>query len=424
MVKNLRIYILLCLLLLTPVFKSNAIDTSTRIVNPHFATLQVYANDNVLNDPVITLDEGQSITIEFDEITDDRRYMRYNLVHCNADWQPSQLVESEFVDGFNEGHVEDYDFSRATTVHYVHYRINIPNDQLRLLVSGNYLLRVYDESEPDNILLQARFMVTEQIVTMSTRVSSVTDVDYNDAHQQLTLELDASNLTVHDPFNDFTVVLTQNNRPDSRRSIIHPLRMQAGHLIYEHLQELIFPAGNEYRRFENISTHAPSMNIEAVAFRSPYYHSFITPDELRANQPYVYDQTQQGKFVIREYNSTRSEIEADYIVTHFTLNSAPMPGYNIYIDGDLVNRRFDDRSLMQWDPDENLYRATMLLKQGSYNYMYLAVPDGQDTPRHSVTAPLEGDFHNTQNKYEIAVYNRLPGQRYDRLVGYFTVNSL
>lgn len=112
MVKNLRLYILLCLLLLAPVFKSNAIDTSTRIVNPHFATLQVYANDNVLNDPVITLDEGQSITIEFDEIADDRRYMRYNLVHCNADWQPSQLVESEFVDGFNEGHVEDYDFSR------------------------------------------------------------------------------------------------------------------------------------------------------------------------------------------------------------------------------------------------------------------------------------------------------------------------
>ncbi|MDE7386980.1 MAG: DUF5103 domain-containing protein [Muribaculaceae bacterium] len=404
-----------------------AADTATGILAPGFATLQVYADDNELTDAVIRLDDDRHITIEFDELADDVRYMRYSLIHCNADWQPSQLVDSEFLDGFNEGTVDDYEFSRATTVHYVHYRITIPGESMRPLVSGNYLLRVYDEGEPDVTLLQARFMITEQSVTLSSCVSSVTDIDYNDAHQQLSIELDATNLTVHDPFNDFKVVVTQNNRPDTRRTLLHPLRMQGSRLVYEHLPKLIFAAGNEYRRFENISTHSPSMHVEGVAYHGPYYHAYLQADESRAAVPYTYDRTQNGGYVVREYNSTRPDSEADYLVTHFTLLSDPLPGTDIYIDGDLTDRRMDSGSRLTYDSELGAYTITRLLKQGSYNYMYLAVPSSapsRGTAVPSATSAIEGDFYNTVNKYDIAIYHRLPGQRYDRLVGYFTVYSL
>ena len=56
----------------------------------------------------------------------------------------------------------------------------------------------------------------------------------------------------------------------------------------------------------------------------------------------------------------------------------------------------------------------MLLKQGSYNYQYLAVPAGTMT---GVTGIVEGDFYPTVNEYLIKVYYREPGGRYDRLLG-------
>lgn len=400
--------------------QASAADNSTGIVNPRFASLQAYAGDDKLNDPVLTLDDDRRLTVEFDELADDVRYMRYSVTHCNADWQPSQLVESEFIDGFNEGTIDEYEFSRATTVHYVHYRLELPNEKIRLTASGNYILRVYDESDPDATLLRVRFMVTEQSITLQGSVSSRTDIDYNARHQQLSLRIDAGRINVNDAFNDFKIVISQNGRLDNQRLLIHPLRLQGNTLIYEHMPELIFEGGNEYRRFETVSTHISTMGIDEVSYHGPYYHAWVSIDSPRADAPYLYDSTQHGRYVIREYNSTRSDTEADYMVTHFALESPRIDGADVYLDGDFVNRRFDGRSRLDYNEQTGRYETAMLLKQGAYNYQYLVRPAGSAC---ALTSPVEGDFYNTVNEYRIAVYHRLPGDRYDRLLGYYTIMS-
>lgn len=409
------------LLTLMAAIVCHAADTMTGVMQPRFASLQVYAGDSPLQDPVIMLGEGDGVlTIEFDEIADEVRYMRYSLTHCDAAWQPSGLVYSEYLEGFNEGTVDEWEFSRATTVHYIHYTIHLPNAGMRMTLSGNYLLQVYDEADPDDILLQARFMVTEQAVDIAASVTSHTDVDYNDRHQQLSLAIDPSRLRVHDPFNDFKVVVTQNGRPGDARTLDHPLRMQGRLMVYEHLPELIFPGGNEYRRFENTSTRVPGMRVDEVSYHGPYYHAWVTVDEPRAGTPYLYDSTQHGRYMIREYNSTRSDTEADYVMTHFTLAADPLPDADVYLDGDFVYRRLDDRARMEYNPANRAYETSMMLKQGAYNYRYLVVPRGT---RRGLTAPIEGDYYNTVNEYTVAVYYRLPGDRYDRLAGYQSLLS-
>jgi len=397
-----------------------AADYQTGPVNPHFASIQIYAGDNKLNDPVITLDDDRHIVVEFDEFSDDVRYMRYSIIHCNADWQPSQLVESEYLDGFNDATVDNYEFSRATTVHYVHYKLELPNEQIRPTISGNYILRVYDENDPDTTLLYARFMVTEQSVGMKATVSSHTDIDYNGSHQQLSFAIDTERVKVHDAFNDFKVVISQNGRLDNSRTLFHPLRLHGHTLIYEHLPELIFDAGNEYRRFESVSTHIPGMRVDNVRYHGPYYHAFLSVDSPRTDDSYIYDSTQHGRFVIREYNSAHSDSEADYLMTHFALKMPKIDGYDLYLDGDLVNRRLDGRSRLEYNESTGCYETSMLLKQGAYNYQYLAIAYGST---QALTGPVEGNFYNTVNEYRIAVYQRLPGERYDRLAGYFTVMS-
>ncbi|MDE7443799.1 MAG: DUF5103 domain-containing protein, partial [Muribaculaceae bacterium] len=231
---------------------SHATDTRQGIFNPAFHSLKVTPAANWMAPPVIILDSPEQITVEFDEVAEERRYMRYRLIHCNADWQPSNISESEYLDGFNIGDITEHDFSQATTVHYVHYRLALPNEDMRPLLSGNYLLQIFDEQNPDEVLLQARFMISEHTSSVATSLTSRTDVDYNQSHQQLAIEIDTEHSNVRDPFNDLRVKILQNGRQDNAATLQQPLRIHGHKAVYEHQQPLIFPAGNEYRRFETI----------------------------------------------------------------------------------------------------------------------------------------------------------------------------
>ena len=114
-----------------------AIDTATRVFDPKFRTVTLTLNGQLLADPVVRLGSGDNLVLSFDEIADDRSYLRARVIHCNSDWQPSSLSESEYVDGFNQADIEDFGFSSNTFVHYVNYKFTIPEEGLLPLVSGN-----------------------------------------------------------------------------------------------------------------------------------------------------------------------------------------------------------------------------------------------------------------------------------------------
>ena len=410
---------LLLLTLLFPLGVKGA-DTMPGVFDEYIKSVRIHAEGDDFGAPIIVLGTDDRITIEFDQLAEDRSYFRYSLTHCNANWQPSGLIDSEFLDGFNEGTIEDYDFSRATKIHYVHYSLTIPNEQVSPTISGNYLLKIYDESDPEQTLLQCRFMVSESKAKIAAVASSQTDIDYNDAHQQVGVIVDVEGAQVEDPFNDVIVMVSQNGRLDSETSARQPLRVSGTQLYFEHRPQFIFEAGNEYRRFEVISDYYPGMNVADIQYFEPYYHYNIRTDEPRNNEPYIYDQTQRGRFFIREYNSDESDVEADYGVVHLTLESEEIPGAMIFVDGDFVNRTFDDNSRMIYNHARGAYERSFLLKQGAYNYQYLTVPPGG---RRGYTAQIEGDRYQTINEYLIKVYHRRRGDRYDRLLGTATITT-
>ena len=324
-------------------------------------------------------------------------------------------MASEFLDGFNEGEVEDYEFSRATLVHYVHYSITIPNREIRITETGNYLLRVYDESNPDETLLQARFGVSDFSAGVYAGVTSLTDIDTNRNHQQLGLTVDLQHAAgIDDPFNDLRIVVSQNGRADNEVVLTAPQRVLGDRVIYEHLRPLIFKAGNEYRRFETVSTSYPGMGVENISADTPIYNMWLYTDSPRGAIPYSYDSTQHGRFFVRESSSSRSDTEADYVMVHFSLEMPEIAGADVFLEGDFVQRRFDPVSRMVYNRATGRYENSMMLKQGAYNYQYLTVPSGS---LQGETAPVEGDFYQTVNEYTVRVYHRPRGGRFDRLIG-------
>lgn len=410
MVRNLLSIILLFLIGLS----SAAIDTMQGTFDSRVRSLQVFPERDPSAPPVITLKSGDRIVVSFDILSTERDFLRYELIHCNANWQPSGLVDTEFLDGFNQGVIDDYEYSQLTATHYINYRLAIPNEQVAPMISGNYLLRIYPENDPDTTLAQVRFMVSEQSASFDTSVTSRTDVDYNRAHQQLSILVDTERAGIDDPFNDLIVMVQQNGRYDNEVALRKPLRMQGrSRSVYEHQSPLIFDAGNEYRRFETVSVNFPGMGVENIEYHEPYYHFTLSSDLPRGALPYSYDHTQHGRYTVREYNSSQSDIEADYVVVHFSLEMPEMPDKMIFIDSDMVNRRFDPESLMVYNRATGRYERSMLLKQGSYNYQYLSVPSGSN---RGFTSDIEGDFYQTVNEYTIKIYTRRPTDRYDRLI--------
>ena len=391
------------------------VDTTTGIFDRRFRTLKTEVEDNFMSPPVIRLGTNDRILVKFDEIGEDNSYLEYRLIHCDADWQPSRLIESEYLEGFNSVRIEDYAYSTATFVHYVNYLIAFPNEELQIKHSGNYLLQVYDPERPEETLLQTRFQVTENRARIEGNVTSRTDMGHNTYWQQLAFEIDCQGIGEFNPYQDIIVYVTQNNREATKRRIMTPLRVSGDKIIYEHLNDLVFGASNEYRRFESVSNSFPGMRVDSLRYMGSNYHVWLKVDEPRQSASYSYDQTQHGRFLVREYNSTDSDIGADYITVHFLLECPELPSYDIYLDGEFTHDRMDKENQLTYDHRVGGYVAEVPLKQGAYNYQY--VTRSRQTGEIS-TSTIEGDKYETLNEYGIAVYFRPPGARADRLISY------
>lgn len=397
------------------------VDTRQATFDPSFRTLTVTAADDLMAPPVIRLNSNDRIVVSFDEIGDDYSFLQYRLVHCNADWQPSALVESEYLDSFNVSDIDDYAFSSNTFVHFVNYRFEIPSEGMVPLVSGNYLVQVYRQEDPDNVLLQVRFSVSEGALAVTGNASGRTDRGFNTEWQQLALRLTSGSQKIQNPYQDLIVNITQNGRPETTRRLTHPSRVEGNSVIFEHSPELIYPAGNEFRRFETVRITDPGMHVDSIRFGGSNYHVYLSPDEGRADRSYSYDQTQRGRFMVRESNATDSDLGADYVTVNFTLDFPEIMDADIYVDGALTDWRLSSSNRMRRDPSTGLYTLALPLKQGSYNYQYVVAPRGASGGAFPTV--IEGNHYETRNEYLVEVFYRPVGSRADRLLGYGVILS-
>lgn len=399
---------------------------SNKVYHPMIHTLQTTVNDDWLHDDVITLGTDDCVTISFDHFTHDYRRFIYKIVHCNADWTPSDLFEVDYMDGFNNQPIEDYENSLNTTMLYTHYRLNLPNDDIQFKVSGNYRVEIFlDENDDENEensefriqnsgltpVATACFRVVEPRMGLNVSVTTNTDIDTNLSHQQVAFTLNYTPGEVMDPATEIKPYVYQNNRTDNMVSLVKPTYVSPGRLEYRHNRALIFPAGNEYRRFEVINMHYATQGVDEISYFAPYYHATLLPDAPRRN--YSYDEDHDGRYFIRYNMAQDTDIEADYLFVHFTLNMPRRTGGNFYLTGEFTYNDFDPTCQATYNDDAQAYEATLLLKQGAYDFMYLWVPEGSTAGQ---TGPAEGNFYEAENEYQVYIYHRPFGGRYDRLV--------
>lgn len=380
------------------------------VISPDIATLQVRnVNQPLSMLPIIQLNSNEQIQISFDRFGHEYHRYTYKITHCEADWSPStQLFSTDYLDGFRDNLlINQVQESVNTNVIYTHYSLNLPNDQCRITMSGNYKVEVYDEE--DNKLLTAYFMVVEPLMKVELTYTSNTDIDVNQSHQQVGMMLKFGNLMVTNPATQVKTVILQNARWDDARVNILPQLISRDGLQWQHCRQFIFDAGNNYRKFECLSVDHPTMGIERINWDGHNYQAYLWPDLPRRN--YVFDESGQGIFIIRNSDNNGNDYLSDYVYVNFTLQTDTSDDA-IYISGGLTNHHLSPQYKMKYNETQHLYTLSLLLKQGYYSYEYVKIkPDGT-----TQILPSEGNFYQTKNHYQALVYFKGVNDRTDRLV--------
>lgn len=385
--------------------------------SPRIKTLQVKVNGEWGEAPVMLLHGQNWMEISFDDLQAGYERYTYTITHCNADWTQSDLLTSEYMTGFNDQRIDDYEPSIGTEMSYCHYTFTLPNEDTQLLVSGNYRVSIFEDGVDDPVA-QACFSIIEPKVGVEIEVTANTDIDTYATHQQVNFAVNYRGYQVSNPVNEFRYIVQQNRRWDTHVSNLRPTLMQVNRLVFNHNRSLIFDAGNEYRRFEILDEYVPTMRVDKMYYDDDYYHAVLFTDEQRIN--YLYDQDQDGRYLIRNGDNDDNDTRSDYFFTHFTLQMPQVAGGDVYLFGDLTDNKMKEEYKMTYNPIDHQYELITPLKQGSYNYMYLFLYDGETIGQ---THQCEGDFHQTENEYYIYVYHRPFGLRYDKLVGFQKIKS-
>lgn len=380
---------LLALLWLLPL----AAQAENRINQTNIKTLVTMVNQNWLNAPVMRLHSDDVLTVEFDELSHDYHRYVYRLEHCEADWTPSEeLFESDWLSGFNGNPIEDYAQSINTIVPYTHYQLQLPNDRCQLLMSGNYRLYILDEDDDNREVLVTEFMVTEQSMRLSLSSTPNTDIDTRVSHQQVAMALDYGSLPVTNPDTQIYAVVMQNHQQRNMRQGVKPNITTRNGLEWSHNRELIFDAGNEYRKFEVLDVSHPTMGIDHITWDGENYQAYTFVDAPRPN--YLYDEDANGAFCIRNSDYHEVSTTGQYVWVNYRLR-VPRQG-PIYISGRWTTATGADDYMLYYDPVNELYTASILQKQGYYNYQYTTA-DGQQLAS-------EGNYYQTENQYQALVY--------------------
>lgn len=407
-------------LLLTPLFQfylyGQPLLTNEIINDPNIKTILLYKTGNDLSFPIIKLNGEETLRLDFDYLDEQGANYSYSMINCTYNWKINNISENQYMDGFNDVQINDFRSSRNTTRLYTHYSAIIPDEKLRILSSGNYLLNVYKNGEPDKVAFTRKLCISEDLVEMNTKTMMP-----DQENQEIQLEIDLKNLDLINPLSEIKVVVIKNYDWN------HPVKIKSSPILRDKKLYFDLPyqiessGGNEFRTIDIKNVRYESERIGYIEFIQPYYHVHLKPDKLKQFTPYFSSRDFNSHYYIDKDKAFNRHEEADYVYVYFTLESDQPFGSDVYIYGALTGYKTDTSNYMQYNPERRVYEKTLMLKQGFYDYAYLTKDYNKDEIDLDLT---EGNHAETENDYLILVYLCQPMNDIDRLIGFKAINSL
>jgi len=377
-------------------------------------SVKFFGSDSTENFPVIAI--GQKITLIFDDLNGNEADYYFKVKHFNHDWNRSKLFQNEYLEGFDNLRVDNYNTSFNTLQTFTHYRLVLPNENIQFKVSGNYLLEIYDSF--DELVFSRRFCIYEEKSTIRSGVYRPQNMDRFNTHQSLHFSVTPSEGTFRNPDQTVFIHLLQNRQWDSDLLVLKPQYFSGSTLEYRYEVPTQFEGGNEYYFFDTKDLRITGPNISFTNL-DKLYETYLNVNIPRIYQNYTYAPDINGGYEIRNIMRPGDpNIEADYSYVHFSLASDYDSNNEVYVYGSFNNYSFSNSNRMNYNPSLEIYECILLLKQGFYNYKYVVKNKDQINKNF-----FSGSNALAENDYLILVYYRSIGQQYDELIGVGQTNS-
>jgi len=381
----------------------------------HIKTITFKGNTSEGELPILKLNER--LTLEFDVLNGNEDDFYYVIEHFNFDWTPSRLLKSEYLHGFDNQRITSYENSFNTYQIYSHYTLQIPNQQTRLKVTGNYMCKIYNDY--GELMFSRKFMVFQDLTAVGVSIKRSRDVRNINQTQSVDFSITSLNMLLNNPEQTIKTAVIQNNNLNTVITNLKPQYTLGNQLIYKYDTESSFWGGNEYLYFENKDVRSSNVGVQFIDLKD-VYHSYLFTDIIRADRPYTYNPDINGNFLITALDRENVDIEADYTVVHFSLLHPELFNEDIYIYGNFNNYALTESNKMRFNPESGNYENEMLMKQGFYNYKYVLINADGELDEGAIS----GNFDQTENNYKVLVYYRDLGSRYDKIIGFGEGTSL
>lgn len=390
------------------------------VYTTNIKSVQFYPMGEPLMPPVLNLNDTRGFVFSFDDMDNIQRDYSYEILHLNKDWtEVSNLEVLEYIDGFQNEEIDESNPSINTFVPYINYTLALPNDDLNWSLSGNYLLIVYEGNEEDERLpvITRRFMIVDRqvnVVAKQRRPNSVSKIRTN---HEFDLFVNFEDFSILDPMTNISVEVMQNSRSDHSLKNLKPLIVIGNVMTIDNTGLISFPAYKEFRQFDIRSLDYPGIGVHSIDLKSFGTDVLLDLGKRRNSEVYLNSKDANGRFVIENKDVGSDNLHGDYAKVIFSLQT-PKLEEEVYVMGSFTDYQADEMYRMIYDYSKEIYLCEVDLKQGYYNYFFGIEKDGKLDPMN-----LEGSWNETENDYQVFVYLREPGDRYDRLIGFSMINS-
>lgn len=417
--KRFRVFVVVaCAFYLTP---ATAIPPDS-IFMSNIKTVRLFKQGNQLELPVINVNGNDRIELFFDDLDGDVKNYYYTYELCNYDWSPADVMSMDYIKGFTQNRISDYKFSSVSLTRYTHYRAFLPQSNSYPFKAGNYILRVYLDSDTSKVAFTKRLLVVDSRVTIAGRVTQPFAPALFNTHQKVQFNVDLKGINDYNAARQVHVVVLQNFRWRDAVMNLTPAFIRGNNLEFNSENSGIFPGGKEWRWLDIRDFHLQSDRVLKADYNKTNTSIYLKPDISWEDQRYVYFKDLDGLSMIEAVRGINPYYEGDYATVHFALAPPDRNAYvskEIYLFGQLTNYSLTDSLKLRYNPETGLYETHLLLKQGYYDYTYYV----KDRLAPGKVTSTEGNYYETENIYMILVYYKPFGARADQLVGVALVNS-
>ncbi|WP_214229119.1 DUF5103 domain-containing protein [Pedobacter sp. B4-66] len=420
MIKPAGLFFLLLLSIQIAVAQNQQFVYENKVYQPQIKTVQCYNSQKEQSLPVITLKSAEFLVFSFDDLNAGSKNYWYTVEHCTSDWKSSRLSTIDYLETLTEDRISDFKYSFGTIQKYTHYQLTLPNSQIKPKISGNYILKVYEEGNQQKPVISQQFYVVNNTANIAVDVVASSQVSLRFSNQKVNFTI-LHQSPIQNPYTDLKAIVMQNGNPQTTIVNTKPNFIKPGSLAYNEINSNDFPAGNEFRKFDIRSLRYKGDNVQDI-IKDSTTNVVLFQDINTSKAKYSNLVDENGNFFIRNKEGSDDPTEGDYANVLFTLNAVPpTPNGDAYVVGRFNNYVLNDASKLNYDSSRKRFYGNILLKQGLYDYKYVWL--NKDTGKIDQTV-FEGSFFETLNTYQVFAYYKKPGMRWEELIGYSNVGNV